>query len=131
MKFEIFCKVNARPNITVLVDSTKVDSTVDWTVDQYGNICVSFFADITAKSKVSICVDNLPTGVTFNIIEIIVDDIRFGLVTFLCSTVSGVLSTQLNADGAIDIEIQSPIWKYWCEKMNSFNYKDYPLGSTN
>lgn len=130
MKFDIFCKVNGCPKITTLVNQVAVDNIVNWTPDQYGNICISFSTPVVEKSKISICVNDLPIGSTFNIVEIIVDDIRFGLVTFLCSKISGNWSTQLNTNGIIDIDIESPIWKYWCEKMNSFNYKDYPLGST-
>jgi hypothetical protein len=61
--------------------------------------------------------------------EIIADNIRFGLVTFLCATVNDTQHTQLNESGTIDITIGAPVWKFWCDKMFEFNYEDYPLGS--
>lgn len=66
---------------------------------------------------------------TLTVTDIDYNDIRFGLVTFLCTTANGEKQTQVT-DGTIKIELRHPIWEFWCQKMNEFNYKDYPLGST-
>lgn len=97
--------------------------------DQYGNSTVEFDAQLDKSNLIELRVSqthNTPT----NLKEIIIDDIRFGLVTFLCTTIDNKQETQLNSDGIISIRIETPVWEFWCKKMNSFNYKDYPLGST-
>lgn len=66
---------------------------------------------------------------TLTVNDIDYDDIRFGIVTFLCTTANGEKQTQVT-DGIIKIELRHPIWEFWCQKMNEFNYEDYPLGST-
>lgn len=67
---------------------------------------------------------------TLTVNDIDYDGIRFGIVTFLCTTANGEKQTQVT-DGIIRLEFKHPIWEYWCQKMNEFNYEDYPLGSTN
>jgi len=97
--------------------------------DQHGNSIVEFNAQLDKSNLIELKVSqthNTPT----NLKEIIIDDIRFGLVTFLCTTIDNKQETQLNSDGIISIRIETPVWEFWCKKMNSFNYKDYPLGST-
>lgn len=65
---------------------------------------------------------------TLTVNDIDYDGIRFGIVTFLCTTANGEKQTQVT-DGTIRIEFRHPIWEFWCQKMNEFNYEDYPLGS--
>ena len=132
MEIKLFCEVTgSRPTISVLVDQQPVASTVDWTPDKYGNISITIIADVLERSTVSICVDEMSNSSKFNIVEMIADDVLFGIVTFMCATVEGKLSTQLNNNGIINIELKSPSWSYWCAKFNQFNYKDFPFGSAN
>ena len=65
---------------------------------------------------------------TLTINDIDYDGIRFGIVTFLCVTANGRKETQIT-DGILKIEFEHPIWQFWCERYNKFNYEDYPLGS--
>ena len=97
--------------------------------DQYDNSTVEFNAQLDKSNLIELKVSQTHNSST-NLKEIIVDDIRFGLVTFLCTTIDNKQETQLNSDGIISIQIETPVWEFWCKKMNSFNYKDYPLGST-
>jgi hypothetical protein len=129
MKLQLFFEITAQPNINILVNGQLVNSQVNWVPDAHGNICVSADINITGKSVLSVHVTQMPQGSKINLVEVIADDIRFGLITFLITTVSGVQHTQLNTDGVIDIELESPAWMFWCERFNAFNYKDYPLGS--
>ena len=65
---------------------------------------------------------------TLTVNDIDYDGIRFGIVTFFCVTANDKKETQVT-DGIIHIKLQHPIWQFWCEKYNKFNYEDYPLGS--
>ena len=67
---------------------------------------------------------------TVTVNDIVYNDIKVGLVTFLCTTVKGLQNTQATND-IIEINVEHPIWEFWCKRLNSFNYKDYPLGSIN
>jgi hypothetical protein len=84
--------------------------------------------DYDLKEQNTIVLEVIGNG-TVNLTEISVDGIRFGLVTFLCTTVNGTQNTQLTAPGKIAIELQAPVWKFWCDKLTEFNYERYPLGS--
>jgi hypothetical protein len=131
MNLRLFFEITAQPNINLLVNGQLIDSQIDWNPDDHGNICVSADINITGKSVLSVHITQMPQGSKINLVEVIADDVRFGLITFLITTISGAQQTQLNTDGVIDIEIESPVWMFWCERFNSFNYKDYPLGSFN
>lgn len=113
-------------SIRVFVNNEEINPQINPN-DQYGNITITFDHKLADKNIINIKVSGYKKYI--RLVDIIVDDIRFGLVTFLCTTVSGKQTTQVELAGQIDIEIETPIWQYWCEKMNKFNYKDYPLGS--
>ena len=98
-------------------------------VDQYGNLPMEFSCQLLQKNILEIQVDNLIFPNHVKLVEIIIDDIRLGLVTFLSTTVNNKQDSQLNSPGSIITHFETPIWSWWCDKMNSFNYEDYPLGS--
>lgn len=99
-------------------------------VDEYGNLPIEFICQLPEKNILEIRVKNLIFPNYVKLVDIIIDDIRLGLVTFLCTTVDNKQDSQLNSPGTINIQFETPIWQWWCIKMNNFNYKDYPLGST-
>jgi hypothetical protein len=124
-KIQLILETTIIPDVTVRINDRMVNSSV--IKDEYDNVMLIVEADLAEYNQLSIEVKN--KGVV-NLIEIIVDDIRFGLVTFLCTTVNAKQDTQIESPGRIDIELQTPIWKFWCDRMSEFNYKRYPLGST-
>jgi hypothetical protein len=126
---QIILSSDCAPNISVLVNQNITQSHFNKIPDQYGNLILTFSINLTKKDHIQIVVDQV-TGYV-KIVDIIADDIRLGLVTFLCCQINEQQDTQLNTNGTIDIRLSGPIWKFWCDKMNEFNYKDYPLGSAN
>jgi hypothetical protein len=124
-KIQLILKTDILPEVTVKVNDQVVESTI--IKDEYDNLQLIVNATLVEHNQIGIEIHN--TG-TVNLIEIIVDDIRFGLVTFLCTTVNATQNTQVSAPGRIDVVLQAPIWKFWCDKMSEFNYERYPLGST-
>lgn len=116
------------PELEVLLNQTSVNFDFDTVKNSHGHLCVNIHCEIKQSSILNLIVKN---NTSVNLVEIIVDNIRFGLVTFLCITVNGQQQTQLSAPGQLKINLSTPIWQFWCEKMNGFNYKDYPLGSIN
>lgn len=113
------------PNVDIIINDQTVDSKITTVPDECGNFIVSFAHQLETRNHIVI----LNNSNLIKLEDIIIDDIKFGLVTFLCTTVSNTQNTQLNGSGKIDIEIKTPIWQFWSDKMNAFNYKDYPLGS--
>ena len=127
-KFVLYLEVDeSRPDINIKLNNETISSDINWDKDQYGNIVINFQAYLQEQNTISIVLNNVKSAV--NLKDIVVDDIRLGLVLFLSTTVNGKQDTQVNSDGRIDIAINTPIWSWWCEKMNSFNYEDFPLGS--
>ena len=125
----VIAVTNVKPRLSIVLNNYSIDYLSDWQSDQHGNILIHFTADLTPKNIISITVENLENSNSITLKDIIIDDIRFGLVTFLCTTINNKQDTQLNTTGSIDIEICTPIWEWWSNKTNSFNYKEYPLGS--
>lgn len=123
-KIQLILQTSTTPKLTVTVNESAVQSTA--TIDEYDNLQIVFDYDL--KEQNTIVLEVISNG-TVNLTEIIVDGIRFGLVTFLCTTVNGTQNTQLTAPGKIAIELQAPVWKFWCDKLTEFNYERYPLGS--
>ena len=125
----LFALDGPAPLIKIKINGAGVNSKPSWIPDEFGNVSIELEEELSTLNIVDVEVSGLLRSI--NLVEIIADDIRFGLVTFLCTTISGKQDTQLTCDGVIKIALGVPIWQYWCEKFNSFNYKDYPLGSTN
>jgi len=123
-KIQLILQTSTTPKLNVTVNESAVQSTA--TIDEYDNLQIVFDYDL--KEQNTIVLEVIGNG-TVNLTEIIVDGIRFGLVTFLCTTVNGTQNTQLTAPGKIAIELQAPVWKFWCDKLTEFNYERYPLGS--
>lgn len=123
-KIQLILQTSTTPKLNVTVNESAVQSTA--TIDEYDNLQIVFDYDL--KEQNTIVLEVIGNG-TVNLVEIIVDGIRFGLVTFLCTTVNGTQNTQLTAPGKIAIELQAPVWKFWCDKLTEFNYERYPLGS--
>ena len=123
-KIQLILQTQLTPELTVTVNGSAVNSTV--IIDAYQNQQVIFDYDLEEKNSITL---NVHTTGAANLTEIIVDGIRFGLVTFLCTTVNGTQNTQITAPGEIAIELQAPVWKFWCDKLTEFNYERYPLGS--
>lgn len=97
--------------------------------DEFSNSVVTVDAVLDHTNQIDIQVTNT-TNEVVNLKEIIVDGIRFGLVTFLCTTANNQpCTTQLKSTGLITVNFEKPVWEFWCKKYNSFNYKDYPLGT--
>jgi len=97
--------------------------------DEFNNSVVTVDAVLDHTNQIDIQVTNT-TNEVVNLKEIIVDGIRFGLVTFLCTTANNQpCTTQLKSTGLITVNFEKPVWEFWCKKYNSFNYKDYPLGT--
>jgi hypothetical protein len=97
--------------------------------DEYNNVAVDVNFNLKTLTEIKLIIVDMRKNTSVGLTEIIADDIRFGLVTFLCTTISNTQNTQLNNPGVIDITIGAPVWKFWCDKMNQFNYEEYPLGS--
>jgi hypothetical protein len=115
------------PDVKVLLNNQLVSTIV--TKDEFNNFIVSFSENLNKDTTISIIINNLTNPNFVKLVDIVIDDIRFGLVTFLCTTVNNKQDTQIKMNEQIDIQLRTPIWQFWCEKMNAFNYKDYPLGS--
>lgn len=128
---QIILQSNCAPPLAIILNSKTVLYYNDWVKDLHGNYSISFSKDLLDNNLINIQVADIDKDKFIKVIELIVDDIRFGIVTFLCTTVDGNQCTQLTNPGSIDIKFSAPIWHWWCEMMNLFNYKDYPLGSTN
>jgi len=116
------------PNLFIELNGQYVENKILCDDNQKDTWKLLFSADL--KSKNEICVHCANVNNYIKVEEVIVDGINFGLVTFLCTNVENKQGTQLNKSGTIKIELEFPIWKFWCEKMNDFNYERYPLGST-
>jgi len=128
---QIILESNCAPPLEIIINSKTVLYYNDWVQDLHGNYSISFSKDLLDNNVINIKVANIDKDKFIKVVELIVDDIRFGIVTFLCTTIDGNQCTQLNDSGTIDIKFSTPVWQWWCEMMNLFNYKDYPLGSTN
>lgn len=124
-KIQLILHTSSTPELYVTVNENAVQSTA--IVDEYDNLQIVFDYELIEQNNIAL---EVISNDTINLIEIVVDGIRFGLVTFLCTTVNQTQNTQITGPGKIDIELQSPIWKFWCDKMTEFNYQRYPLGST-
>ena len=116
-------------SVSILLNGNQVSFDQSFEKNQYGHVCIDITCKLADDNVISIVAKDKNPNI--NLIEIIANDIKFGLVTFLCTTINGQQHTQLTSPGNIDIKMSTPIWKFWCEKMNGFNYKDYPLGSIN
>lgn len=126
----LFALEGAPPTVKVKINSAEINFKSNWISDEFGNTSIEFEEELSKLNLIEIEVYRL-TG-SINLVEIIADNIKFGIVTFLCTTIADKQDTQLlNRDGVIKIALEEPIWQYWCEKINSFNYEDYPLGSAN
>ena len=128
---QIVLESNCAPPLAITLNSKIVLYYNDWVKDLHGNYSISFLENLLDNNVINIQVADIDKDKFIKVIELIVDDIRFGIVTFLCTTIDGNQCTQLNNPGSIDIKFSAPVWQWWCEMMNLFNYKDYPLGSTN
>ena len=82
---------------------------------------------VPSPAEILIDVKELSSSVKLE--DIVIDGIRFGLVTFLCTTINDLQHTELKSPGQIKIIVNSPAWEFWCKKMNEFSYERYPLGS--
>jgi hypothetical protein len=121
-----------QPKIIVKINDKEVTADISPEKNEFDNITVDFVVDLLpSKNTLTLDVTGLDKSSIFKLEEIIADQVRFGLVTFLCTTVNGQQSTQLDKDGCIEIELQLPIWQFWCERINDFNYEKYPLGTVN
>jgi hypothetical protein len=125
-KIQLILQVETIPVLTVTVNGQK--AVTDVFIDEYNNLQVAFDFELAESNQLAVIVNGQEV---VTLIEIIVDGIRFGLATFLCTTVNNTQNTQITAPGQIDIELRTPIWKFWCDKMTDFNYERYPLGSIN
>jgi hypothetical protein len=114
------------PKISVEISNNVIPCLISR--DEYDNIAVELEIELSPLTRIKLIVD-LEKNMPITLKEIIADNIRFGLVTFLCTTIDDTQHTQLNKSGIIDITIGAPVWKFWCDKTFEFNYKDYPLGS--
>jgi len=122
-------QTNQLPQLTVRINDADIEYQVEPSGYDDSTFFIKFSTELHPDNLIQIGSQDLIHSLTLS--DIIIDDIQFGLVTFLCTTINGNQATQLNQPGFINIVIKTPIWQYWCEKMNSFNYKDFPLGSTN
>lgn len=122
---QLILKCSSLPAVTITVNGTEV--AYDIVCDTYNNAKITFDTELEKENHIQLRVTEMNGSV--NLIEIIADDVRFGLVTFLCTTVDHTQNTEIQDPGVIDIEISAPVWKFWCDKMSEFNYERYPLGS--
>lgn len=122
------------PDIEIFLNNKLTNYKVSTTVNEYGHYSIYTETDLNkAINNLVIRVTGLAEDISesISIKEIFANNIRFGLVTFLCTTVNGQQCTMISYDGSINIEIGFPVWEFFCIRLNEFNYKDYPLGSTN
>lgn len=125
-KIQLILQGNNIPNLIVTVNGQKAD--INTFIDEYNNCQIAFDFELVKSNQLALIVYD---QTVVNLIEIIVDGIRFGLATFLCTTVNNTQNTEVTGPGQIDIELNTPIWEFWCNKITEFNYEKYPLGSTN
>jgi len=92
-----------------------------------GNLIITVDSELKEINEILIDVKELSSSVKLE--DIVIDGIRFGLVTFLCTTINDLQHTELKSPGQIKIIVNSPAWEFWCKKMNEFSYERYPLGS--
>lgn len=125
-KIQLILQGNNIPNLIVTVNGQKAD--INTFIDEYNNCQIAFDFELVKSNQLALIVYD---QTVVNLTEIIVDGIRFGLATFLCTTVNNTQNTEVTGPGQIDIELNTPIWEFWCNKITEFNYEKYPLGSTN
>lgn len=125
-KIQLILQVESFPEFEIHLNGQPVIAQ-SW-YDEQNNLRVVVNEELKETNVINMIVHKTENPVKLE--EIIIDGIRFGLVTFLCTTVNKTQNTQINTNGSIDIEISIPVWKFWCDKMQDFNYERYPLGST-
>lgn len=123
---QLILKCDSLPIVLIAVNGTSVAH--DIVRDTFNNAKITFNTELEKENHIQLHIAEMSSPV--NLIEIIADDIRFGLVTFLCTTIDNTQNTEIQHPGTIDIKLSAPIWKFWCDKMTEFNYERYPLGST-
>jgi hypothetical protein len=116
-----------RPVVNINLNNQRILPEIEWNKDSFGNISINFRAVLQKQNMINIVFNNATSPIKIK--DIVINGIKLGLVLFLCTTVSGKQDTQINSDGQLDIAINTPIWSWWCAKLNSFNYEDYPLGT--
>jgi hypothetical protein len=131
------CKIIIKPSniegleLRILHNGCLIDSKISYELDQHQNIVCCYDLPLDLKNQFEIQCISLKENENIKLSELVIDGIRFGIVLFFCTTTNGTLETQLNSPGSIMVEFDSPVWKFWCKKMNEFNYERYPLGSVN
>jgi hypothetical protein len=113
------------PTIKIILNGNTVVETVDTSIiNEYGHIPVSFDAELQETNILEISVEN-NTG-SISIAEAVIDNIKLAFVLFLVTKNSeNEIATQLISDGSLFVTIKTPIWSWWCDRMESFNYDDY------
>ena len=108
--------------INDIIITDKVDTSI---INEHGHVPVSFVAELTDTNIIELCVTNNIGG---NVVlsEAVVGDIKLSLALFLSTkNHHNNTTTTLTSDGVLRVTIETPIWQWWCEKMQSFNYDDY------
>lgn len=116
-KFNPIIKINLNGNTVVETVDTSI-------VNEYGHIPIVFNANLQESNIIEVIVEN-NTGI-INVVEAVIDNIKLAFVLFLVTKNSeNKIATQLRTDGSLFMTIQTPIWSWWCDRMESFNYNDY------
>jgi len=131
------CKIIIKPSdlegleLKILHNGRSLDSKIFYELDNHQNIVCCYNLVLDFKNQIEIQCLSLKEKENIQLSELVIDGIRFGIVLFFCTTTNGAPGTQLNSPGSIIVDFDSPVWEFWCKKMNEFNYERHPLGSIN
>lgn len=108
--------------------------------NEHGHFPWFFDVDPQDKNNIKVIVEGLGDVMDktkyFNIFESIIDEVNFDIVHLMnCRAQPNGLeyqkgATQLDSDGYLEIPFNLPVWEYWCQTNNAFNYEDYPIWNT-
>lgn len=114
------------PRISIKVNDVVIIPCVDLlNVDHNNNVVVSFDAKFLDYNTLQILVENNTKKI--EIVEIYIDDICLLFATFLATTnIKNYHTTSIIGNGCLTLKVETPVWKWWCETINSFSPHNVP-----
>ena len=112
------------PQISIKFNNNIVIPSVDLTnIDKRGNVFIFFDVFPEIKNTFEITVKN--NNKKIEIIEAIADDIHLAYALFLSTKDNNnIQTTSLVGNGSLFLSIDTPVWKWWCDTMSSYNPKN-------
>lgn len=112
------------PQISIKFNNNIVIPSVDLTnIDKRGNVFIFFDVFPEIKNTFEITVKN--NNKKIEIIEAIADDIHLAYALFLSTKdINNIQTTSLVGNGSLFLSIDTPVWKWWCDTMSSYNPKN-------